>query len=69
MIKEYLATLNEFKSPGTNEMHPKILKDLAEEITELSIFLKSWKMGGVPDDWRRSKVVPIFQKKAKRRNS
>ena len=64
IVKEYLTTLNEFKSPGWDELHLKVLKELAEELSEpLSIILlKSWEMGEVPEDWRRANVVPIFKK-------
>ena len=64
MVKEHLITLNEFKSPGPDELHPRVIKELAEELSEpLSIiFEKSWRTGEVPDDWRRANVVPIFKK-------
>ena len=56
--KEYLTTLYEFKSPGLDELHLRVLKELAEELLEpLSIiFLKSWEMGDVPEDWIRANV-------------
>ena len=68
VVKEYLTTLNEFKSPGPDEWHPRVLKELAEELSEpLSIiFLKSWESGEVPEDWRRANVVPIFKKGKKK---
>ena len=64
MVKEHLISLNEFKSPGPDELHPRVIKELAEELSgPLSIiFAESWKTGEVPDDWRRANVVPIFKK-------
>ena len=55
MVKEHLIFLNEFKSPGPDELHPRVIKELAEELSEpLSIiFAESWKMGEVPDDFQR----------------
>ncbi|XP_073404440.1 uncharacterized protein [Dendrobates tinctorius] len=52
------------KSPGPDELHPRVLKEIAEEIFEpLSIiFENSWRTGEVPEDWRRANVVPIFKK-------
>ncbi|CAJ0946553.1 unnamed protein product [Ranitomeya imitator] len=52
-----------FKSPGQDELHPRVLKEIAEEIFEpLSIiFENSWRTGEVPEDWRRANVVPIFK--------
>ena len=66
MVKAHLISLNEFKSPGHNELHPRVIKELVEELSEpLSIiFVKSWKTGEVPDDWRRANV-PIFKKHKK----
>ena len=56
--------MNKFKSPGSDELHPRVLKELAEELSEpLSIiFLKLWEAGEVQEDWRRVNVVPIFKK-------
>ena len=34
VVQEYLATLNEFKSPGPDILHSRILKELAEVISE-----------------------------------
>lgn len=64
VVKEYLAALNEFKSLGPDELHPRVLKELAETISEplAIIFERSWRIGEVPADWRRANVVPIFKK-------
>ena len=64
VVQDYLATLDEFKSPGPDKLHPRILKELAEVISELLaiIFENSWRTGEVPTDWRRANVVPIFKK-------
>ncbi|XP_073532281.1 general transcription factor IIH subunit 3 isoform X2 [Phyllobates terribilis] len=52
------------QSPGPDELHPRVLKEIIEEILEpLSIiFENSWRTGEVPEDWRRANVVPIFKK-------
>uniref|UniRef100_A0A803SSX5 Reverse transcriptase domain-containing protein n=1 Tax=Anolis carolinensis TaxID=28377 RepID=A0A803SSX5_ANOCA len=52
LVQEHLATLNEFKSPRPDQLHPRVLKELAEVISEPS--LKA--------DWRRANVVPTFKK-------
>ncbi|CAM5095586.1 unnamed protein product [Natator depressus] len=49
---------------GPDELHPRVLKELADVIAEplAIIFENSWRMGEVPDDWKKAKVVPIFKK-------
>uniref|UniRef100_A0A803TCK4 Reverse transcriptase domain-containing protein n=1 Tax=Anolis carolinensis TaxID=28377 RepID=A0A803TCK4_ANOCA len=34
VVQEHLAMLNEFKSPGPDQLHPSVLKELAEVISE-----------------------------------
>ncbi|CAM4629674.1 unnamed protein product [Lepidochelys kempii] len=49
---------------GPDELHPRVLKELAAVIAELLaiIFENSWRTGEVPDDWKKANVVPIFKK-------
>ncbi|KAK4810169.1 LOW QUALITY PROTEIN: hypothetical protein QYF61_010481 [Mycteria americana] len=49
---------------GPDEIHPKVLKELAEVLTKpLSIiYQQSWLTGEVPADWRLANVTPIFKK-------
>lgn len=40
VVKEHLIILSKFKSPGLDELHSKLLKELVEELSEpLSIVL------------------------------
>nr|XP_048684928.1 uncharacterized protein LOC125626223 [Caretta caretta] len=52
------------KSTGPDELHPRVLKELAAVIAEplAIIFENSWRSGEVPDDWKKANVVPIFKK-------
>ena len=63
-----LATLNEIKSPGPDELHPRVLKELADKISEpLAIICETFcRTGEVPMDWRRANVILIFTKGVER---
>ena len=54
------------KSPGLDYIHPRILKELAEEISEsLNIFHTSLHEGILPMDWLVAHITPIHKKESK----
>ncbi|GAB0210078.1 mitochondrial enolase superfamily member 1 [Grus japonensis] len=61
-VREYLRNLKVHKAMGPDEMHPCVLRELADEVARpLSIiFEKSWQSGEVPTDWKRGKHKPHF---------
>ncbi|KAK4826389.1 LOW QUALITY PROTEIN: hypothetical protein QYF61_008060, partial [Mycteria americana] len=64
MVSDLLHHLDIHKSMGPDEIHPRVLKELADVPTKpLSIiYQQSWLTGEVPADWRLANVTPIFKK-------
>ncbi|KFP90390.1 RNA-directed DNA polymerase from mobile element jockey, partial [Apaloderma vittatum] len=66
-VWEHPENLKVHKSMGSDEIHPRVLKELAAEVaTPLAIvFERSWQSGEVPTDWKRANITPIFKKGTK----
>ena len=64
MIVTKIKKLKDNKSPGIDGITPKLLKEIAEEISvPLAImFNLSLHEGTVPHEWKHANIVPIFKK-------
>ncbi|KAK4824879.1 hypothetical protein QYF61_021086, partial [Mycteria americana] len=51
-------------SMGPDEIHPRVLKELAEVLTQpfSIIYQQSWLTGEVPVDWRLANVTPMYKR-------
>ena len=63
-VAHQLAILNPSKSGGPDEIPPRFLKELANDLAPslTLIFQASLKQGTIPDDWKKALVVPVFKK-------
>ena len=64
IVEQEIDKLKKFKSPGPDEVYPRVLKECKEVISEalVSVFRKSLDSSKVPLMWRQANVVPIFKK-------
>ena len=67
MVLKALSNLRKDKAPGPDELSPRLLKELREEISLpiTMIFRRSFRDGEVPEDWRDENIFPIYKKGGK----
>ena len=66
-VKELLLCLKVDKSPGPDQLHPRVLKELANELAKplTLLFQMSLDHGKVPIQWKLANVTPIYKKGTK----
>ena len=64
MVRKEIDKLKKTKSPGPDDIFPRILKECKEQLDEpiARIFRNSLDTGTVHRLWRQANVVPIFKK-------
>ena len=63
-MQKALNNLNSSKSPGPDQVHPRVLKELAEQLSHplRLLFDKTLRDGKIPESWKVAEVKPIFKK-------
>ncbi|CAC5397413.1 unnamed protein product [Mytilus coruscus] len=63
-VNKLLKDLNTSKSPGPDQVHPKVLFELANTIDSplSTIFNESFKIGTVPQRWKIGQISALFKK-------
>jgi len=63
-VKKSINNLNVYKSYGSDSLHPRILRELQNEISlPLKLtFECSLRTSKLPEDWKLGNITPIFKK-------
>ena len=63
-VEKHIRSLKASKSAGPDGFHPRVLKEVVEEIAPplRIIFMKSLQCGMLPSQWKLGQVTPIFKK-------
>ncbi|KAJ7427229.1 hypothetical protein WISP_08877 [Willisornis vidua] len=63
-VSYLLSNLDPHKSMGPDGLHPRVMRELAEELDKLLsiIYQQSWLSGEVPDDWKLASVMLVHKK-------
>ena len=63
-VKRKLKALDPCKTPGADNIHPRLLRELSEELAKplTLIFNKSLEEGKLPSEWKKANVTAIFKK-------
>jgi len=64
LVIKVLNKLKSDKSPGPDNMHPKLLQEVSAEVVKplTLLFQKSIAEGKLPDDWKKANITPIYKK-------
>ncbi|NWI57793.1 RTJK polymerase, partial [Calyptomena viridis] len=63
-VRELLGHLDVHKSMGPDGIHPRVMREFADELVRLLsiIYQELWLTGEVPDDWKLANVMPVYKK-------
>ena len=63
-VTKLLKGLNPSKAMGSDELHPRILKELAAELGPVftHLFQQSLDTGEIPEKWSLANICPLFKK-------
>ena len=67
LVYKKLAEINVNKCIGVDDLHPKLLYELRDELVKplCVLFNLSLETGSLPQDWRDANVTPLFKKGSK----
>ena len=64
IVFKKLSAINVNKSPGSDDLHPKLLFELRHQLVSplTKLFKLSLETGIVPQEWKEARVSPLFKK-------
>ena len=67
IVESKLARLKTGKSPGLDQLHPRVLYECREVISYplYIIYMKSLSLGILPTDWKLAEVTALYKKGSK----
>ena len=62
-----LSSLNPYKAPGPDSVHPNLLKNCASSLAHplFLLYTQSLNSGTIPEEWKKANIMPIFKKGSK----
>ena len=68
-VEMLLKDVNSIKTPGVDNLHPRIQTELAAELKKplCKIFKSSLMVGKIPDVWKKARITAIFKHKGSRK--
>ena len=63
-VRKVLKNLRPDKSPGPDNIHPRILKECADELAGplATLFRNTMELGELPREWKDAHVTPVYKK-------
>ena len=68
-VRKKLSRLNPNKSPGSDNLHPRILKEMKDVMDKplTMLYQRTLSTGMIPHEWKHAKVTAIFKKGEKKK--
>ena len=63
-VRKKLSKLNPSKSPGSDNIHPRVLREMSNVLDKplTVLYQTTLESGRIPSDWKHAKVTEIFKK-------
>ena len=67
MVQHEITNMNINKSLGPDEIHPRMLKELIQYVSQPIVILLNTSVdeSAIPNDWKKAFVSPIYKKGAR----